>query len=102
LSELTPEERGIHAGPERLVPASEAPVVEVLAPARRSSWKVHLVSVVERSVSTFAFSFLGLITATNMSDPTAMKAAALAGGFSVAVYLRVVAGSYLASTPDAG
>jgi hypothetical protein len=105
LSELTPAERGIDAAPVN--PVTQNPVqyfapAPVAAPVKRSTWKTHLVSITERSVSTFLFSFLGLVTATNLSDPTALKAAGIAGGLSVAAYLRNVAGTYVASTPDAG
>ena len=60
--------------------------------------KKHIISILERSVSTFLFAFLGLITATSLSDPTALKAAAIAGALSVAAYLKTVAGAYLGST----
>jgi hypothetical protein len=100
MSALSPQERGIDAAPERLLPGVAKPPA---APsASHGSFKKHLVGVTERSVSTFAFAFLGLITVTNLSDPAALKAAAVSGCLSVGVYLRGVAGDYLANTSDAG
>ena len=97
---ITEVEKQAVALVKQITPA-EVAAVEAALPTPKAAWKRHLVSIVERSVSTFAFAFLGLMTVTSMSDPTALKAAAVAGGFSVAVYLRGVAGTYLSNSQDA-
>jgi hypothetical protein len=97
MSELTPEQRGIDAAPAQ---TGDTYVSEPVAPVKSNAWKKHLVAIVDRCTAVFLYSFLGLVTATNMSDPTALKAAGIAGGLSVAAYLRGVAGVYVASTPE--
>lgn len=62
--------------------------------------KKHIISLTERVSATFLFSFIGFVlaTGTNNLDATALKAAAIAGGLSVAKYVYAVTAQYLKST----
>jgi len=66
--------------------------------------KNHIISLAERVSATFLFSFIGVVLAfgTNNIDTQALKAAAIAGGLSVAKYIYAVTASYLKSTSASG
>lgn len=59
--------------------------------------KKKLIDVGERTLATFAQSFLAILIAdqTGVTQLTALKVAAVAGGLAVAKYLMVVASQYL-------
>lgn len=62
--------------------------------------KKHIIAFVERVGSTFLFAFLGIVLAAGSGiDLLSFKAAAIAGGLSVAKYLYTLAAAYLAK-PD--
>jgi uncharacterized membrane protein (GlpM family) len=61
--------------------------------------KRHLVNVGERAGATFAQAFLAALTVGSFTDVSAVRLAAVAGGYSVAKYLLVLANSYLGTQP---
>lgn len=65
--------------------------------------KKHLLAVFERAGWTFAQAFAAALTVSNAAhfDVNALKVAAVAGGYSVAKYVMVLAGQYTDSKPAA-
>jgi hypothetical protein len=62
--------------------------------------KHKLIDFTERVGATFVFTFLALATTTSLSDPTQLKAAAIAGALSAGKYVAVAANKFLASEPS--
>lgn len=61
--------------------------------------KKHLVNVAERAGATFAQAFLAALTVGSFTDLSAVRLAAVAGGYSVAKYLLVLANQFLNASP---